>query len=146
VHAAPAPTARLKKDMIWSVLKSITGLQGRKLADWHASSKRALDARAERETAAAAAVAAASTATGAAAAVPQPCAVLLEAEGDGEDAAGSSAAADSAPAQATAGAAPPPTLYRATSAGIPLPPRRKGIWRRMFGRKSNKPSSPRAVS
>ena len=41
--------ARWKKDMIWSVLKSITGLQGRKLADWHESSQRARDALARAE-------------------------------------------------------------------------------------------------
>jgi hypothetical protein len=35
--------------MIWSVLKSLTGLQGRKLADWHASSDRAKDALARAE-------------------------------------------------------------------------------------------------
>jgi hypothetical protein len=135
----------LKKDMIWSVLKSITGLQGRKLADWHASSKRALDARAERETAAAAAAAAAASAATDAAAAPAQPGALLEAQGDGEDAASEAAGSEVADsAQAATGLAPPVSLHRSTSAGIPLPPRRRGIWKRVFGRKSNKPSSPRA--
>ena len=109
--------ARLKKDLIWSVLKSITGLQGRKLADWHASSQRARDALArisgaeDRDSAA-----------------------------GGEDAA---AAGNGAPAPR---ALAPPTHAR--PAGVPLPPRRRGIWKRVFGRagRRSQPSSPRAAS
>lgn len=79
--------ARLKKHMIWSVLKSITGLQGRKLADWHGSSQRARDA-------------------------------LARSAEEQEAAAGGAAPGPPRPA---------PVAHRA---GVPLPPRKRSIFKR----------------
>ena len=101
--------ARLKKHMIWSVLKSITGLQGRKLADWHASSQRARDALARSAE-----------------------------EREPEGAAGG----------ATPGPPRPAPVAHAHRAGVPLPPRKRSIFKRVFGRASRRsqPASPRAAS
>ena len=119
--------ARLKKHMIWSVLKSITGLQGRKLADWHGSSQRARDA-------------------------------LARSAEEQEVAAGGAAPGPPRPA---------PVAHRA---GVPLPPRKRSIFKRgacprhgyrtyvcvltchaasaVFGRvgRRSQPASPRAAS